>query len=255
MREITARPNSIVNRTFELFELLSKSRNGMNANEICGALEITKATGYSLLRSCLDAGFVNRDSVTGNFVLGYRFFEYCVYYQNRSPILPSAVQVCDRLSKELGICCDLYVRQGEKAALLVIRNQEGNSLEWHVAEPMWAFAPGRILLSGLSKAELDKILKTEREPFNDNTITDSAKLREIIADAKIRGYCVDHHEVDRDSVFIAAPVSDDSGAVAASLCFQVDEKAWEENGEKLIDRLREEASELSREMNRKAFFV
>ena len=75
MREINARTNGIAGKTLELFDLLAANIDGMSVSEISEALDITRATVYSLIRTCQDMGYVFRDPKTGLFCLGNKFYE------------------------------------------------------------------------------------------------------------------------------------------------------------------------------------
>ena len=143
----------------------------------------------------------------------------------------------------------IYVREGDKAVLMVSNDRpSGERPRWICSFPLWAGAPGRMLLSALTAEELDEILKDERKPLTGSTITDGATLRAIIAKAGEQGFCTDKGEVDPDSTLIAAPIYDHSGAITASFCFQIPAREWNGRGEELLEVVQSAARDISNDM-------
>ncbi len=248
MKEITTRTNSVASRTLGLFDLLAANPAGLSVNEICKALDITKSTAYSLLRTCIETDHITRDPATGNFQIGYRFLEYLFAYQRRYPFYGSTARACinNALVNKLDFCT--FALQGAKAALVFNLGVSEDTGAVPVAAPAWAFAPGRVLLVDLNEERLDEMLSGERRPLTDRTITDEKELREIIAQAGKQGYCVDHGEAEPGNVFIAAPVRDHSGRVNSCVAYQMTEEQFEESGERLIKELKESSVGISRDI-------
>ena len=249
MREINARTNGIAGKTLELFDLLAANIDGMSVSEISEALDITRATVYSLIRTCQDRGYVVRDPKTGLFCLGNKFYECGLKYQLRFPFTYVGGMMSRKVSNGSNVRAVIYVREGDKAVLMVSNDRpSGERPRWICSFPLWAGAPGRMLLSALTAEELDEILKDERKPLTGSTITDGATLRAIIAKAGEQGFCTDKGEVDQDSALLAAPIYDREGVLVASFCFQIPTREWNGRGEELLEVVQSAARDISNDM-------
>ncbi len=253
MREIKARINNIASRTIDLLDILSENQaTGLNVNEICLELDITQATAYSLLRTCLDRGVIDRDPVSGRFTLGHKVYYYGGRYQIKFPFFWVGLKHTKETSVCLGVRSMIFVRSGQDTVQIASSSSmDDRYLEWELDMPLWASAPGRILLAELNNNELISALKGERKPLTDNTITDEKTLLEMISEAGAKGYCVEHGEIDPESTYMAAPIHDASGAVVAAFCFQISNRRWDEEGAELLKRLRATARDVSHELGYK----
>ena len=253
MREINAKSNGSVDKTFELLDKLASGGRPMSAGEISDFLEVTKATAYSLLRSCLDKGYVERDPSTGRFALGYKFYEHGMSYRYRFPFLAAAAVHIQRASAELGVRCVVYVHRGGRAIqILIVDNSPMPEVSWGYSFPVWACASGRMLLSALSEENLTRELQGERKPLSERSVTDENVLRKLVAKARMQGYSVEHGEINPVRTCLAAPIFDYSGEMLATVCFQVSQERWAEEGEALTSEVCRLASRISSDLGYKA---
>ena len=253
MREINAKPNSSVDKVFELLDRLAAGGKPLSAGEISEMLGVTKATAYSLLRSCLDSGYVERDPHTGRFALGFKLYEYGMAYRYRFPFLASAGMHIQRVSAQLGVRCVVYVHRGSRAIqILIVDNSPLPDMNWGYSVPAWACASGRMLLSSLPEDELRKELEGERIPLSSSSVTDEAALRSLIAKAGEQGYCIEHGEINPARTCISAPIYDYSGEMLATVCFQISRERWQEEGETLTAEACSLAARISSDLGYKA---
>ena len=253
MREINAKSNSSVDKVFELLDKLASGGKTLSAGEISEALGVTKATTYSLLRSCLDSGYVERDPHSGRFALGYKFYEYGMAYRYRFPFLAVAGMHIQRTSAQLCVRCVVYVHRGGRAIqILIVDNSPLPDMNWGYSFPVWACASGRMLLSALSEEALTQELQGERIPLSPSSVTDETELRDLIAKAKEQGYCIEHGEINPERTCISAPIYDYSGEMLATVCFQISPQRWQEDGDLLTDEACHLAARISLDLGYKA---
>ncbi|MBQ3920626.1 MAG: IclR family transcriptional regulator [Firmicutes bacterium] len=253
MRELKARVNNVVSRTFDLLDILSENpANGLNVNEICSELDITQATAYSLLRTCLDREVIDRDPVSGRFTLGHKVYYYGGRYQIKYPFIWVGIKHTKETSVKLDVRSMIFVREGRNTVQIASSSSmDDRHLEWELDMPLWASAPGRILLAGLNSDQRRSALDSERRPLTDNTITDEKTLLETISEAGAKGYCVEHGEIDPESTYMAAPIHDASGSVVGAFCFKISNQRWDEEGAELLKQLRATARDISHELGYK----
>jgi DNA-binding IclR family transcriptional regulator len=83
--------------------------------------------------------------------------------------------------------------------------------------PLYVGASGKLLLAYAPEDVQEAVLHAEHKRYTSNTITSAAQLRQAIAKIRTVGYSVSFAEKANDTVSVAAPILDASGAVVASL--------------------------------------
>jgi IclR family pca regulon transcriptional regulator len=84
--------------------------------------------------------------------------------------------------------------------------------------PAYCSSLGRVLLAHLPQDELDAYLeRTALTPMTERTVTDPARLREILMQVRRDGYAVNNEELELGLRSIAVPVRGASGRVLAAL--------------------------------------
>jgi len=84
--------------------------------------------------------------------------------------------------------------------------------------PAYATSMGRVLLAGLSSAELDAAMtKVEFTRFTDTTVSNEAELRQVVEATRDCGYSIVDQELEHGLRSAAAPVRDESGHVIAAV--------------------------------------
>jgi IclR family pca regulon transcriptional regulator len=93
-------------------------------------------------------------------------------------------------------------------------------LEAHVGSrfPAHATSTGRVLLAGLSPERLEQFFQTSKlEPLTDQTVTNPARLRQLIEECRRNGYSAVEDELAYGVVALAVPVFDQRGRIVAAL--------------------------------------
>jgi IclR family pca regulon transcriptional regulator len=82
----------------------------------------------------------------------------------------------------------------------------------------WAGSARRVLLAGLSAERLEQFFQAAKlEPLTDRTVTNPAKLRQLIEECRKSGYSAIEDELAYGVVALAVPVLDQRGRVVAAL--------------------------------------
>jgi IclR family pca regulon transcriptional regulator len=77
---------------------------------------------------------------------------------------------------------------------------------------------GRVLLSGLDDAELDRVLRaSDLQRRTRRTVTDIDALKSLIADIRTRGWAQNDQELEEGLVSLAAPIRNRAGQVIAAI--------------------------------------
>jgi DNA-binding IclR family transcriptional regulator len=84
--------------------------------------------------------------------------------------------------------------------------------------PVHASSSGKVLLAFADERTRKELLSRPLEALTELTVTDAARLREILREVRRRGFARSVGELEDGLVTIAAPVMSDGRAVAAVSC-------------------------------------
>jgi IclR family transcriptional regulator, KDG regulon repressor len=121
--------------------------------------------------------------------------------------------------------------------------------------PAHCTAVGKMLLSGLTGAELDARYPLERPlpAMTPNSITTPAGLRHVLAEVRARGLATDYCESNPDVACVAAPVHDHTGTMVAAISISVPTVRWSHQREQELAALATEgAGKLSTQLGHRA---
>ncbi|WP_234947764.1 IclR family transcriptional regulator C-terminal domain-containing protein [Corynebacterium sp. CNCTC7651] len=179
--------------------------------------------------------------------LGYSYLSSLGLPAIAQPHLESA-------SHLLGESCSAAVLDGEDV-VYVARSAANRIMRENITIgtrfPAYAAALGRVLLAGLPPEELEHSLSTTHfTPLTPKTITDPAKLREVLAEVAEQGWCIVDQELEAGLRSVACPVLDERGEVVAAVnvSTQVAAYTYEEIVEKLLPSLQATARAISRDV-------
>jgi len=248
MREITTKSNSSVDKTIELVNMLA-SYGPMSAADISEKLAVTKTTAYSLIRSCLDGDFIDRDPFTGRFMLGYKLFELGEAFQFQYPFISPAINHIRKIYAEKNLRVGLYVYRNGRSILIVMIDAAASVIRnWNYSDPAWASAAGRIFLSALSSSELEALVKKSAAEKETDAPRSLGELKDLLKNVKEQGYCVASGTSDPDYTHIAAPLYNYLGNTIASVCFQIPAERWKVEGTSLLSELKLLAATISSDL-------
>ena len=180
----------------------------LGVSDISRKLRLPTSTVHRLLRSLVEAGFLDQDPDSTRYQLGSAFAEFgqIAYRQHRIYLAEPHLEA---LAAETGASASLAVRHGNDAVLLGFsrwREADGHKLQG-IRLPLHASALGKVLLAWgpTTDAELGRL---DLSPSTENTLTTVEALREELALTKRRGYALNDEELDRGFRTIGAPILD-----------------------------------------------
>jgi DNA-binding IclR family transcriptional regulator len=169
----------------------------------------------------------------------------------RLDLVQEARPICRALAAATGETVNIAVLS-DRAALYVDQHAGASSLQPHnwVGQhiPLHATSNGKVLLSGLTDAELARTLGPLRA-YTDRTITSKQRLRQELAEVRARGYATASDELEVGLAAVAAPIRNAHGDVIASVSlsgptFRLDQASIGE----LLPTLQDAAGEISRRL-------
>jgi DNA-binding IclR family transcriptional regulator len=217
--------------------------------EISQALELNLATCYHLLNTLEHEGFLQRDS-TRRIRLGHRVGELHDAFE--AMLKPDALLIdhLDALNLRTGETSYLGIWDGDDVVSVAVREGRGGvrvqGLYLGYRGHAYARALARALLAYREKAFLDTYLsRTELEPLTEHTVTDPDAFRQLLADARTRGFAVEREEFTPGVCCVGAPVFDAGGQAIAALSVSIPRARFEHEGDTITSIVVDEADNAS----------
>lgn len=206
-------------RGLAVIKAFSKENPTMTLTEVAKATNLTRAAARRFLITLEELGYVAsngrefslRPSVLS---LGYAYLSSLSFSDIAQPHMEALVE---RVHES----CSATVLDGTEIVYVVrIPTKRIFTLSLSLGSrlPAYATSMGRVLLAYLSPAELDQYFcNAVLEPITPRTITDQGKLRSVLAEVRMQGWCVLDQELEIGLRSIAVPIRDRQGKVIAAL--------------------------------------
>ena len=206
-------------RGLAVIRAFADSRKPQTIAQISQQTGIPRAAVRRCLHTLRQLGYV--DAELNNFSLRPKILTLGYSYLSSTPLTIAAQPCLNGVSKALGESSSLAVLE-EDQVLYVARAATSRVMSVSLSAgsrlPAYCTSLGRVLLAQLPDAELDAYLaRTELQPRTEHTITDPARLREVLAGVKRDGYAIINEELELGLRSIAVPVRGASGRVLAAL--------------------------------------
>jgi IclR family pca regulon transcriptional regulator len=211
-------------RGLAVIQAFSDERPALTAVRIAELTNLSRAACRRFLVTLERLGYVSRDQ-SGLYRLTPAVLRLGYAYLS-SQDLPQIVRPhCQALAGEHRVSSSFGVLEGADLVFLVRALPPGYlATRFGVGSrlPAWSCAMGRVVLGGLSDAELQAHLASAQlAPFTPKTVTDPAALTELIGQVRSQGYCLLDQEVDLGVRALALPIQSRPGKLEGSICIGV----------------------------------
>jgi DNA-binding IclR family transcriptional regulator len=195
--------------------LMVADRGEIRADELSSLLEMPLSTVYRYLRTLADFGFVDRHG--GQVRVGPKLLIGTGANVSSERLIRQADPALRMLAHETGETAVLVRRIGLSSICLhQIESDEALrvTLEPGAMSPLYAGAPGRVLLAFAPSEVLDEVLAQELVPITPAT-PNEAELRASLGGIVMTGMATSEGEMIDGSVAMASPVFREDGIVGA----------------------------------------
>lgn len=206
-------------RGLNILQDLSGERRKQTLSEVAATLGVTRSSAYRLLFTLSHLGFVVFDSETKTYSLGPQVLQLGYgYLASRDLVevaMPHLVRLRDRTgwSAHLG---ELHGRDVIYLARVATRRSIASTVHVGTRLPARATTMGRVLLSGLSAAEVHDLYRDEPGAGEKSPAVFAAFIDQLAADAAA-GFVVQNSGYEPGVASIAAPIRDITGHVVAAV--------------------------------------
>lgn len=213
--------NLSLEKGLTILNLLKVSREPVGVREIARRLQLSPAVAQRLLNTLGAHGYVEQESSTRRYHVGYAVLGLAQHVFQRSRLLTHAEKELKELAS--GGCFNgfLAVRRGDVGVYVlavqsdspvVIRAQPGQTM------PLHSTAAGKSLLLDISDAAIISLLGNDPlQRFTERTVVDPDKLLEQLQVSRALGYTTAISENLEGIISVAAPIYDASHSLLAAL--------------------------------------
>ncbi len=206
-------------RGLAVVKAFSDQRRAMTIAQLSHKTGIPRAAVRRCLYTLKQLGYA--DAEANNFYLKPKILSLGYSYLSSTPLTIAAQPCLNQLSRMLNETSSLSVLEDDEV-LYISRSQTSRVLSVALNAgsrlPAYCTSLGRVLLAGLSEAELDGYFeRVKLVAYTDRTVISEPQLRDILADVRHKGYSVVEEELEIGLRSIAVPVRGASGATMAAL--------------------------------------
>lgn len=217
-----ARSNDFIQsleRGLAVINSFTRERASQTLSEVAQQTGLTRATARRVLLTLAELGYVRQTS--RDFSLTPKVLDLGYSYLSSFQVVELAQQPMERLVEAVRESSSISVLDGEEIVyvarvptkrIMTIALAIGSRL------PAYPTSMGRVLLAGLSEAELEAyISRIEFEQLTERTITDRKAFRAAIDKVRAEGYALVDQELEEGVRSIAAPIRNSRGSVIAAM--------------------------------------
>lgn len=211
----------VIDKCFDIIELLTQNLQGLSMHEIVQQSNTPKTTIYRILLSLTDRGYLVKNAENSRYYLSKRFLKIGLAALGETNMVEVALPQMRLLRDEIGesIMFGMFIQDqpvlieqvlGSESFAFILR--PGSSFTLH------ASAPGKIFLAYMNQEEREQILKSyDFVRFNDNTIINYPDFIAELDRIREQGFATDRQE-ELDGVYcIGAPIFNQYSQVVAAV--------------------------------------
>jgi DNA-binding IclR family transcriptional regulator len=237
-------------RAATILEQIARHRDGIALAQLAKAVGLHSSTTFHLAKTLVGLGYVRQNETTKLYRIGPMIFRLASAAFDEVELASTAAPFLDSLVIRTGEKCQLAIRQGTEAVVVLQQEAPGAfrlAEATGVARPMHATAIGKALLAAFTPENLDLFLdRLPLEPLTQRTITDRGRLAEEIARVRQVGLAHEEGEFHPEIRCFAVPVRNFGGEIVASV--GISAPLWRvarEDQQRKLAALAEVAEELS----------
>jgi len=201
-----------VRKALDIMKLVEDHNGEYNDNQIALMIGTNKTTVYKIASVLCEYGYLQRIPSTTKYCLGRKLFKVNNPRLTKAELLSLSNPIMQQLADESNDTVNLLMQYGTRGIYIeVIESKRSARLASNVGEIDYLHisAVGKVMLSGMSEEEIDKIIKVEGLPkTGKNTITNPDDLKKELKSIRTKGFAFDREESVFGARCVAAPIID-----------------------------------------------
>ena len=208
-----------LDRGLAVIRAFGPDRERLSLSEVARATGLTRAAARRFLLTLVKLGYVRSDGREFSLrprvlELGYAYLSGLAMPEIAAPHLEELVAKL-RESSSISVLDAhhiVYVARVPTKRIMTVAISVGTRF------PAFATSMGRVLLAAMSEEEFERYLaEATFEALTDRTVTDPARLREIVHEVARQGYAIVDQELEEGLRAVAAPIRGASDGVIAAV--------------------------------------
>lgn len=187
--------------------------------EIAARTKISRAATRRLVLTLQHLGYVHEEG--RGYALTPRVLELGFGYLGTLNLTDLVQSLLESLAHKINQSCSMAVLDAQSIVYIArvpVRRVMTIALGIGARLPAFAASMGRVLLSGLTEADLETWLaQCEPVKLTPHTVIDPRKLKRIVDTSRAQGYAYVEQELELGLCSMAVPVRNQSGRIAAAL--------------------------------------
>ena len=213
-------PIKSVRKAMDILDVLSEARRPLRVGELAARLNVSVSAVSRLVATLSRGAFVHQDEETGRCYLGLGLTVLGANVLGRRALDRIAMPIMDELANRIrGYVSLSRLARGKVVimrALPAPLSQHGINLV--VSAPVHACAPGKVLCSSFTAAEILELVKSQGlDPITTHTIAQPAQFLAAVEASRTDGFAIDDQESSYQHRHVACPIFDHNGNVVAAL--------------------------------------
>jgi len=240
----TIKGTQLLQRAFEIINLLAKNPKGLNLSKISEFTSIPISTAHRILQFLIQNDYIRNNKITGQNYLGSRFVLFSsVFFQNfdfLKEIRPGIINLNEEFDEtvHIGILNNkgskvIYIDKQESSRAVRMFSIIGQTV------PIHCTSLGKALFASLTAQESNEILERyDFQKFTETTITKKKDFLIEIEKVKKLGYAVDNRENENNIICYGKSFYNHYNQTTAAVSISIpDYRFGEKNIERVVESL------------------
>lgn len=199
-----------VKKAFEIFGVLSTSKEGLGVSEIARGLNMAKSTVHGMTSTLEELGAVMRDPQTKRYRLGLTLFELGSLAYSQIDLKTLARPVMEELMEKTQASVFLGISSWDHVTVLdIVESRQDLKITAPIGTtiPLFAGAVGKVFLASMEEEQTEKIIRSKGLiRFTKNTIVDPELYYQELRRVRKMGYAIDDEEYILGVRAVASPI-------------------------------------------------
>lgn len=242
----------VLDRAMSVLGYMAESRRQVGITEIADAVGLSKATVHRILSTLKEYSVVLKDD-SGRYQMGPSVLFWADAYRQRAGLAEISRPLLRRLWEESHETVHLFIFEGGEAYYLDKLDSPhpvGMRSRIGAKRDLYSTSGGRAILAALPEAEVDAYLdRTELLPRTENTVTEKAELKKLLAAGRERGFCEEVEENEEGIRCVGAAILDLRGFPVGAVSISAPAYRFSDSQSLALGaKIRETALAISREL-------
>lgn len=215
-----ASPNGSGQKTLAVLRQFARDTAGLGVTDLSQLTGMDKTSVFRALKNLQRYRFVEQDSTTRKYKLGFAVVELAGAKLKQMPLASIAQPHLARLSQATGETVQMSVLDELRVLYIsIVESPQPIRMAMGVAShgPIHCTAAGKILLANAAQSDQEKVLSQPLKKFTSRTVVDPVKLKKELADIRAQGWATDEEGFVEHLRVAGAPIRDMSGRVIAAV--------------------------------------